>query len=89
MNSQVYFLHPKENSPVDILHPLTTIRPVEVRVRRLDLASLNSTINLTDEDEASVHVPADAVQDNSMLKFFSISMELQVINSMFLFILKF
>ena len=60
---------PKENSPVDILHPLIKIRPVEVRVHRLDLASLNSTVNLTDEDEASGHVPADAVQDNAPLEY--------------------
>ena len=52
----------------DDFNPLIKIHPVEVRVPRLDLASLNSTIDLTDEDEAHDHIPADAVQDNAPLE---------------------
>ena len=55
-------------STEDVFNPLIKIHPVEVRVHRLDPASLNSTIDLTDEDEASDHVPVDAVQDNAPLE---------------------
>ena len=71
---EVFHIHTIPNSSSfiistdDIFNPLIKIRPVEVRVSRLDLASLNSTIDLTDEDEASGHVPADAVQDNAPLE---------------------
>ena len=51
----------------DFFNPLIKIHPVEVRVSRLDLASLNPTIDLYAEDEASGHVPVDAVQDNAPL----------------------
>ena len=63
---EVVYTPPEENSPVEVLHPLIEVRPVEVRVHRLDLALLNSTVNLTDEDEASGQ---DAVQDAAPMEY--------------------
>ena len=55
---------PRENPPVEILNRLIEVTPGEVHAQEPNHASLNSTIDLMDEEDSSAQNSSDSVQDN-------------------------
>ena len=55
----------RENLPVEISNRLIEVSPEDVHVQQVDHASLNSTINLMDEEDSGAQASSDSVQDDA------------------------